>query len=113
MENIGIFEAAVTAVTGYGVVFLGLVLLMGCVTLLGRVMQRRNLPKEAVAEIPSAPAPAAPEAPGACGVCALNGVDDRTAAMLMAIVADQLQTPLNQLRFISIREIKEEASNAV
>ena len=29
--------------------------------------------------------------------------------MLMAIVADELKTPINELRFISIREIKEEA----
>ena len=28
--------------------------------------------------------------------------------MLMAIVADELQAPLNELRFLSIREIKEE-----
>ena len=33
------------------------------------------------------------------------GTDPRTAAMLMAIVADELQAPLNELRFISIREI--------
>ena len=31
----------------------------------------------------------------------------KTAAMLMAIVADKLGKPLNELRFISIREIKE------
>ncbi|NLL90840.1 MAG: OadG family protein [Ruminococcaceae bacterium] len=33
-------------------------------------------------------------------------VPDVTVAMIMAIVADQLEIPLNQLRFISIREVK-------
>ena len=54
------------------------------------------------------PAPAAepqPLAPGAAGEFKLYGTDPRTAAMLMAIVADELQAPLNELRFISIREI--------
>ena len=33
-------------------------------------------------------------------------VPDKTAAMLMAIVADKLNRPLNELRFISIKEVK-------
>ena len=32
--------------------------------------------------------------------------DAVTAAMLMAIVADKLGKPLNELRFISIKEVK-------
>ena len=111
--NIGIFDAAVTAVVGYAVVFLGLATLMCLVILLGRVMQRRALPPETVGVIPAAPAPAAPTAPGSAGQVDLHGVDDRTAAMLMAIVAHKLGAPLNELHFISIREIKEEESHAV
>jgi hypothetical protein len=60
---------------------------------------------------PSAPAPAAAVPtvqtrllPG--GDVTLADVDDRTAAVLMAIVADELQLPLEQLRFVSIREVK-------
>ena len=46
--------------------------------------------------------------PGAtAGEVKLHDVPDRTAAMLMAIVADKLGKPLNELRFISIREIKD------
>ena len=41
-------------------------------------------------------------AKGSCGDFCLNNVSEREAAMVMAIVADQLQTPLNQLRFKSI-----------
>ena len=32
--------------------------------------------------------------------------DPRDAAMIMAIVADKLQKPLNELRFVSIKEVK-------
>lgn len=39
------------------------------------------------------------------GVDKLHGVPDRVAAQLMAIVADELQIPLAELRFISIRDI--------
>lgn len=46
-----------------------------------------------------------PEAPGSAGNLKLNTVDPKTAAMLMAIVADKLQKPLNELRFISIKEV--------
>ena len=55
---------------------------------------------------PAAPV-AAPEAPGSAGPLKLHNVEPKTAAMLMAIVADKLQKPLNELRFISIKEVEE------
>ena len=58
-------------------------------------------------QAPEAPAAApAPLAKGSCGPVMLHDVPDRTAAMIMAIVADELKTPLNELRFISIKEVK-------
>ena len=52
--------------------------------------------------------PAAPKAvaPGSAGELALHDVEPKTAAMLMAIVADKMGKPLNELRFISIKEVK-------
>ncbi|MBQ8178250.1 MAG: OadG family protein [Clostridia bacterium] len=56
-------------------------------------------------------APAAEEnkeyvtARGSCGNIVLNNVTEREAAMIMAIVADKMQTPLNELRFKSIKKI--------
>lgn len=47
-----------------------------------------------------------PLAPGSAGQIKLHGVAPKTAAMLMAIVADKLQKPLNELRFISIKEVE-------
>ena len=40
------------------------------------------------------------------GEVSVFDVPDRTAAKLMAIVADEMKTPLSQLRFISIKEVK-------
>ena len=38
----------------------------------------------------------------------LYDTDPRDAAMIMAIVADTLGKPINELRFISIKEVKED-----
>jgi 3-oxoacyl-ACP reductase-like protein len=48
----------------------------------------------------------APKAPGTAGQLKLHDVEPKTAAMLMAIVADKLQKPINELRFISIKEVQ-------
>ena len=53
--------------------------------------------------VPAAPAPTAP---GSAGQLKLYNTDPKTAAMLMAIVADKMGKPLNELRFISIKEVK-------
>lgn len=111
LVNISLGNAAVAALLGYAVVFLGIVALMLVILLTGRVMCR---PKKAApapagpAPAPAAPAAPAPEAPGAAGELKLYGTDPRDAAMVMAIVADTLGKPLNELRFISIREVKED-----
>ena len=42
----------------------------------------------------------------AAGQLKLHDVPPKTAAMLMAIVADKMGKPLNELRFISIKEVK-------
>ena len=63
----------------------------------------------APAAAPVAAAPvAAPvaAAPGTAGALKLHDVEPKTAAMLMAIVADKMGKPINELRFISIQEVK-------
>ena len=47
-----------------------------------------------------------PAAPGSAGELKMYNVPPKTAAMLMAIVADKTGKPLNELRFISIKEVK-------
>ena len=99
--NISFGDAALTALLGYLVVFFGLILLMVVVIIMGKIMvSRANKAKAAV--------PAAPAAPGSAGELKLYDTDPRDAAMIMAIVADALGKPINQLRFISIKEVKED-----
>ena len=54
-------------------------------------------------------APAAPQilAPGSAGPLVLRDVDEKDAALLMAIVAYRMKKPLCQLRFISIKQVYE------
>ena len=113
--HLAIGEAASLALLGYAVVFLGIVLLMLVVMAMGRVFIARDKKAAAIkeaahaaAQAAAAAAPAAPKplAPGAAGELKLHDVEPRTAAMLMAIVADKMGKPLNELRFISIKEVK-------
>ena len=106
-KDIGMLEAVVTGLLGYAVVFLGLVLLMIVVMLLGKALMGATKKAEQPAAAPVAAEPAAKElAPGSAGELKLHDVDPKTAAMLMAIVADKLGKPLNELRFTSIKEDK-------
>ena len=113
--KITIPEAAVNEVLGYAVVFSGMILLMCVIVIMGKIMLKR---KAAAAPVP-APAPAksvevappvvvkaGPAAPGTAGELKLYDTDPKAAAMIMAIVADELKTPLNELRFKSIKEVK-------
>ena len=108
LVNISIGAAGGYALLGYAVVFFGLVLLMGVIYMMGAVMRSRTQKAAAAPEAVPAPAPAAPpaKAPGTAGELKLYDTDPRDAAMCMAIVADTLGKPLNELRFISIREVK-------
>ena len=102
-------EAGIYALLGYAVVFFGLILLMTVVIIIGKCFIAADKKRKAQAE-PVAVAPVevpAPTAPGAAGDLKLHNVEPRTAAMLMAIVADKLGKPLNELRFLSIREVEE------
>ena len=104
-QALGFSDAGIIAALGYGVVFLGLVLLMIVVIVIGKLFtvstKKTTAPvEEPVEEIP------APAAPGTAGQLKLHNVEPKTAAMLMAIVADKMGRPINELRFISIKEVE-------
>ncbi len=111
MVNISLGTAAIAGLLGYLVVFFGLILLMIVVILMGKYfVAKANKEKTAAAEaapVVAAVEPVKAEAPGTAGELKLYDTDPRDAAMIMAIVADTLGKPLNQLRFISIKEVKE------
>ena len=107
LVNITIPNAALTALLGYLVVFLGLVLLMVVVMIQGRLMAPKKAAEPAPAAVPveeAAPAKReGPKAAGTAGELKLYDTDPKDAAMIMAIVADATGKPLNELRFLSIR----------
>lgn len=106
--NISVGDAAMTALLGYAVVFIGIIMLMILVMFVGDLMFKSAKRKAANAPAPAPAAPAAPAAaPGTAGELKLYDTDPRDAAMVMAIVADKLGKPLNELRFKSIREVKD------
>ena len=59
-----------------------------------------------VESVPEVVVKPVPVAPGSAGQVKLHDVPPKTAAMLMAIVANKMDKPLNELRFISIKEVE-------
>ena len=115
---VSIPDAAITALLGYAVVFFGLFLLMLVVILMGKIMAGATAKKpEAPAAPAAAPVVAAPvvtaapvaapsnvPAPGTAGEILLVDTTEKEAACIMAIVANQMGKPLNELRFVSIKK---------
>ena len=115
LENIGIGDAAIVAVLGYSVVFFGLILLMCVIMIIGKIFMAKDKKAAATVQTAAPAAAAAPAAvqevpgvpaPGTAGKLKLHDVDPKTAAIIMAIVADKMGKPLNELRFISIKEVE-------
>ena len=107
--DVSLMDAGILAALGYGVVFAGLIVLMIVIILVGKAFSAKA--KKAAPVVEAAPAQvveeaSAPLAPGSAGELKLYDTPPKTAAMLMAIVADKLGKPLNELRFISIKEVK-------
>ena len=127
-ENLGLVDAAVIAVLGYAVVFFGLILLQIVIIAMGKYFISKDkkaadnaaaakadlsnpapaapVVSAAAAPVNAAPAASSDAAPGSAGKLKLYDTPPKTAAMIMAIVADKMGKPLNELRFISIKEVK-------
>ena len=111
MVDLQIGTAGLVALLGYAVVFVGLIALMVVILIEGKIAVSKNEKAEAPKAAAPAPVPApkpvlAAAAPGTAGEVKLFNVPDKDAAMLMAIVANKLNKPLNELRFKSIKEVK-------
>lgn len=109
---LGIGDSGLTGVLGYAVVFIGLCLLLAVLVISGSIFKAKAKKAAAAIETPAeplpVPVPEAKTAPGSAGEVKLYDVPDKEAAMIIAIVADKLQKPLNELRFISIKEVKDD-----
>ena len=110
MVDLNVGTAGLIALLGYAVVFIGLIALMAVVVIMGKIMVAKKskaaAPVAAPAAAPAAKPVLAAAAPGTAGEVKLFDVADKEAAMLMAIVANKLGKPLNELRFKSIKEVK-------
>lgn len=106
-----VVDYLVNSLLGICVVFFALALLIAIITIMSKLnlTDEPKKKKAAAADSPSNEVepskPAGPLAPGSAGDLKLYDTDPRDAAMIMAIVADELKKPLNELRFLSIREI--------
>ena len=98
-------ESLLISLIGFVTVFVVLVVLMLLIQILAKLVGEKK---------DAAPAPAPKADPTAdtqektdsyTGV-KLVGVEDKDAALIMAIVANDLDMPLDNLRFISIKEVK-------
>ena len=111
--NITVLESLGYSALGLSIVFAALIILMGVIKIQG-ILMKKSTEKPAAAAPAAAPAPvsAAPAAdknapaPGSAGEVKLFDVPDKVAAQIMAIVASTANKPLNELRFISIKEVK-------
>ena len=103
-----ILDALGKSVLGMMIVFAVLLILMGCIYVMSIFFKKdKKASGSNSKKTNSEDAPVTNLAKGTFGDVKLFDVPDKTAAMVMAIVADKLDTPLNQLRFISIKEIAE------
>ena len=95
LVNISIADAGIVTLLGYIVVFIGLVMLMAVIMIMGSIMVSRAKKSQAAAPAATAAAPAAPAAPapGSAGELKLYDTDPRDAAMVMAIGGHPGQAP--------------------
>ena len=126
-DPLKVTDALLLALIGIVVVFIVLILLMLIVSLVGKIFDGSEKIKEKHPEwndkVQNLKAKMTfwkkdkqeetetveqPLAKGTCGELKLINTDERDAAMIMAIVADQTNTPLNELRFRSIKRVEEE-----
>ena len=88
--------------------YVALVMVLALAVIVGIMAVRKSLIRIRTAKVAPVLAEATekPVAPGSAGQIKLHNVEPRTAAMVMAIVAEKMGRPLNELRFISIKEVQ-------
>ena len=103
-----LLNAGIVILVVFGVLFLMYIL----ISLSGKIIQgitKLGAKEEPAKAAPAAAAPAAPQAPEevfSSGSLKLKNCDEKTAAMIMAIVADDTGIPLNELVFKSIKLVE-------
>ena len=115
--SISFAESLLIAGLGVLVVFVILIILMTSVNITSKIVGSRKKSEKGGGETENAAeterageilaAESSDYFSGSLGEVKTFSVPDRTAAMIMAVVADQSGLPLEQLKFKSIKEISE------
>lgn len=96
-------DSIIILVFGLGLVFVVLIGLSAVITVESKILEIFE-PKKSAAEIPAEQkTETIPEANA--GELKLIGVEEKTAAMIMAIVSDESGIPLSELQFKSIKAL--------
>lgn len=104
LESFGISNALLVSLIGIIVVLSELAILAGLIILISKVINKFVVKKdsEAPAQAPStATENSVPEERGV----KLKDVDEKTAAMIMALVSEESKIPLDRLDFKSIKKV--------
>jgi len=109
---ISIPDSLLLSLVGFMVVFIALIALIAEIKIISGLSSSKKAGVQAAPDNPEIASPlhAAADmipASGSLGEIELYDVDDRSAALIMAIVADKMKAPLNTLRFKSIKHIEE------
>ena len=107
MADITILDALVISIIGFAIVFVVLIILMGVIMLMGLAADKGHVITDKFPKLNKLfkKKGAESSAAGTCGELTLIRTEERDAAMIMAIVADATETPLNQLRFKRIERL--------
>ncbi|MBQ7624685.1 MAG: OadG family protein [Clostridia bacterium] len=97
--SLSLLDGLKDSLLGIAVVFLMLAVLIVVISVMGKLGLGKKKEARPVSTGTVKSLPAYPD------TVDLINVDEKTAAMIMAIVADETEIPLSELRFISIREL--------
>ena len=101
--NPSMSDTLLVSLIGFITVFAVLIVLMFIIQAISKLAAEKKAEVSAPAAAPAVAEE--PETDTYTGV-KLIGVEDKDAALIMAIVANNLDKPLENLRFISIKEVK-------
>lgn len=101
-----LMNAGIVILVVFGVLFIMYVLISLAGKILATATKGSEKTEAKPAAAPAAAAPAAAEEEFSSGTLKLKGCDEKTAAMIMAIVADDTGIPLSELVFKSIKLVE-------
>ena len=101
-----LMNAGIVILVVFGVLFIMYVLISLAGKILATATKGSEKTEAKSAAAPAAAAPAAAEEEFSSGTLKLKGCDEKTAAMIMAIVADDTGIPLSELVFKSIKLVE-------